>query len=77
VLGVSVRRVRALIAEKKLIAHRVGRDYAIEEQALKNVKVYGKSGRPKKETNGKRIKQKILSLYAGMTNVRAEHKRSK
>jgi hypothetical protein len=31
----------------KLPAHRVGRDYAIEEQAVKNVKVYGKPGRPK------------------------------
>ena len=54
VLGVSVRRVRALIAEKKLPAHRVGRDYAIEEKALRSVKIYGKPGRPKKQSN-KRI----------------------
>jgi hypothetical protein len=48
-LGVSVRRVRALIAEKKLVAQKLGRDYAIEEKALKNVKVYRKAGRPKKQ----------------------------
>jgi excisionase family DNA binding protein len=52
-LGVSVRRVRQLISEGKLVAHRVGRDYAIEDKALKSVKVYGKAGRPSKEsTNG-------------------------
>lgn len=49
-LGVSVRRVRALITEGKLSAHRVGRDYAIEDGALKGVKVYGKAGRPPKES---------------------------
>ena len=48
-LGVSVRRVRQLIAEGKLQAHRVGRDYAIEDKALKSVRVYGKAGRPPKE----------------------------
>lgn len=58
VLGVSVRRVRALIAEKKLIAQKVGRDYAIEEQALKSVKVYGKSGRPKKRVGKKANSEK-------------------
>lgn len=49
-LGVSVRRVRQLIAEGKLMAHRVGRDYAIEDKVLKSVKVYGKAGRPPKES---------------------------
>lgn len=47
-LGVSVRRVRALIAEGKLKAHQLGREYAIEESALAEVQTYGKSGRPKK-----------------------------
>lgn len=47
-LGVSERRVRSLITEGKLLAHKMGRDYVIEEQALKSVKVYGKSGRPRK-----------------------------
>jgi excisionase family DNA binding protein len=45
-LGVSVRRIRALITEGKLKAHQLGREYAIEEIALENVKTYGKAGRP-------------------------------
>jgi excisionase family DNA binding protein len=47
-LGVSVRRVRQLISENKLSAHRVGRDYAIEARALTRVKIYGRPGRPSK-----------------------------
>lgn len=47
-LGVSVRRVRQLIAEGKLPAHHLGRDYAIEESALSSVRTYGKPGRPAK-----------------------------
>ncbi len=47
-LGVSVRRVRQLIAEGKIAAHNLGRDYAIEESALAEVKTYGKAGRPSK-----------------------------
>src|SRR5262245_2075733 len=39
-LGVSVRRVRALIAEGALRAHQLGREYAIEESALAHVTVY-------------------------------------
>ncbi len=47
-LGISARRVLALIEEGKLIAQKVGRDYAIQENALKGVKVYGNpAGRPK------------------------------
>lgn len=49
-LGVSVRRVRALISEGTLKAHQLGREYAIEESALADVKVYGKPGRPAKQT---------------------------
>jgi excisionase family DNA binding protein len=52
-LGVSERRVRALILEGKLVAQKVGRDYAIEESALKAVKVYGKAGRPAKSVQSK------------------------
>lgn len=48
VLGVSVRRVRQLIADGKLPAKNLGRDYAIEASALESVKVYGKPGRPPK-----------------------------
>ncbi len=49
-LGVSARRVLVLIEEGKLKAQKVGRDYAIEENALEGVKVYGKAGRPPKVT---------------------------
>jgi excisionase family DNA binding protein len=48
ILGVSERRVRALITDGKLIAQKIGRDYAIEEKALRSVKVYRKPGRPPK-----------------------------
>lgn len=47
-LGISERRVRQLINEGKLEAHKLGRDYAIEESTLKTVKTYGKAGRPAK-----------------------------
>ncbi len=47
-LGISVRRVQALIEAGQLSAHKLGRDYAIEESALDSVKVYGKAGRPPK-----------------------------
>lgn len=57
-LGVSERRVRALIAEGKLIAQKVGRDYAIEESALKSVKIYGKAGRPTKSDQNKKQPKK-------------------
>lgn len=46
ILGISERRVRALIIEGRLLAQKVGRDYVIEEKAIKTVRVYGKPGRP-------------------------------
>ncbi len=52
-LGVTERRVRSMITEGKLPAHKLGRDYAIEEQLLKTVPVYGKRGRPSRETVAK------------------------
>lgn len=57
-LGVSVRRVRSLIAEGKLQAHRIGRDYAIEDGALEFVKVYGKAGRPAKVRTNEQASRK-------------------
>lgn len=45
-LGISVRRVRALIEDGTLSAHQIGREYAIEESALDAVTVYRKPGRP-------------------------------
>ena len=47
-LGISARRVRALIAEGALKAQQLGREYAIEESALARVTIYGKAGRPRK-----------------------------
>ncbi len=47
-LKVTPIRVRQLIKEGKLVAQKVGRDYAIEESALEGVKTYGKAGRPRK-----------------------------
>lgn len=52
-LGVTERRVRSMITEGKLPAHKLGRDYAIEEQLLKTVPVYCKRGRPSRETVAK------------------------
>ena len=47
-LGVSVGRIRQLIYEGKLDAVMIGRDWLINLEEIKNVKIYGKSGRPKK-----------------------------
>ena len=47
-LGVSARRVRAMIDAGTLPAHRIGREYAIEVSSLSKVKTYGKPGRPSK-----------------------------
>lgn len=47
-LRVTPIRIRQLIKEGKLVAQKVGRDYAIEESALEGVKTYGKAGRPPK-----------------------------
>ena len=56
ILGLSERRVRALIAEKKLRAHKVGRDYAIEPRNLRSIQVHGKSGRPTIQASKKSAK---------------------
>ena len=47
-LGVTAIRVRQLIAEGKIEAEQVGRDWIIQESALTSVTVYGKAGRPSK-----------------------------
>jgi len=47
-LGVSDRHIRAMIKEGKIKAVNVGGGYVIEEKELKNVKIFGKAGRPKK-----------------------------
>lgn len=58
-LGISVRRVRALIEEGTLIAHQIGREYAIEESALDNVTVYRKRGRPPAALREKAAKKSV------------------
>ena len=50
ILNLTIGRVRQLIYEGKLPAYRLGRDWLINENDLWKVKVYGKPGRPKKET---------------------------
>lgn len=45
-LGVSERRVRSLITEGKIQATKLGRDYVIDANALENVTIHGKQGRP-------------------------------
>jgi hypothetical protein len=46
-----------MIDEGKIAAHRLGRDYAIEESALEGVTIYGKAGRPPNASpaNGKTL----------------------
>ncbi|MBA3601133.1 MAG: helix-turn-helix domain-containing protein [Acidobacteria bacterium] len=50
-LGVSDRRIRAMIKEGKIKAVNVGGGYVIEESELENVKTYGKAGRPIKKNS--------------------------
>ena len=52
-LGVTVRRVQALIAAGKLPAQKFGRDYMIDEKDLKLV-ADRKVGRPKTNKTGVR-----------------------
>lgn len=55
VLGVTDRRVRAMIGAGQLPAHHLGRDYAIEEKALHRVaKIERRPGRPPKMAAGGR-----------------------
>lgn len=46
-LGVSIRRIQAMITEKSLPATKIGRDYLIKESDLSLVE-NRKVGRPKK-----------------------------
>jgi DNA (cytosine-5)-methyltransferase 1 len=55
-LGISDIRVRQLIADGKIIAQQVGRDWVIEDSALNSVTVYGKAGRPTKTESAKAAK---------------------
>jgi excisionase family DNA binding protein len=64
-LGVSVRRVRQLIAEGKLVAQNLGRDYAIEASALESVKVYGKPGRPPRDPKALSAEKSVKKATVG------------
>jgi len=59
-LGITPTRVQQLILDGKLSAEKFGRDWMIEEEALANVQVYGRPGRPPKSaspvTNGRAAK---------------------
>lgn len=61
-LGISSRRVRAMIEAGTITAHQLGHEYAIEEKALDGVTVHGKAGRPPKvqaaDTGAKRATKK-------------------
>ncbi len=48
-LNVSVRRVRQYIENNQLKAEKIGRDYMVRENELKNIQINEKAGRPKKE----------------------------
>ena len=57
-LNVTAIRVRQLIREGKLDAHRIGRDYVIAKSDLEKVKTYGKAGRPLKKVEKKNTNKK-------------------
>lgn len=52
-LGVSDRRIRAMIKDGKIKAVQIAGGYIIEESELENVKTYGKAGRPPKSEETK------------------------
>ncbi len=52
-LNVSVRRVRQYIENNQLKAEKIGRDYMVRENELKNIQINEKAGRPKKEISKK------------------------
>ena len=47
-LGISLARVKQLLAEGKIKAQKVGKQWIIQESDLDGVTVYGKAGRPPK-----------------------------
>jgi len=49
-LGVSIRRVQAMIKSGSIKADKMGRDWFIKESDLASVRVYGVAGRPEGST---------------------------
>jgi excisionase family DNA binding protein len=60
-LGISARRVRAMIAAGTLRAHHIGQEWAIEESVLAHVTVYGKPGRPPVGKKAKKAKPQTIN----------------
>jgi excisionase family DNA binding protein len=61
-LGISLARVKQLLAEGKIKAQKVGKQWIIQESALNGVTIYGKAGRPPKaETTGEKAATKRSS----------------
>ena len=50
--NVTDRHIRLLIAQEKLKADKIGRDYVIDEDDLESAVIYGKKGRPPKAKSG-------------------------
>ena len=53
-LGISVARVKQLLAKGKLKGIHVGKQWIIERAALADVRIYGKAGRPTKTDAAKK-----------------------
>lgn len=68
-LGVSARRIRAMIEAGTLVAHQIGREYAIEESALASVRTYGKPGRPPKEKTVSKKQKKPAKQTQGINGL--------
>lgn len=51
-LKVGIRQIQKLIADGRLPAEKLGRDWFIEDEDLKLVEERPKTGRPKKVKNG-------------------------
>jgi excisionase family DNA binding protein len=58
ILGISVARVKQLLAQGKLEGKHVGKQWIIERKALDAVTVYGKAGRPPKAEKKTTAKKK-------------------
>ncbi len=77
-LGVSARRVRALIDAGTLAAHQIGREYAIEESALNAVRTYGKAGRPRgKAAAANKAATRAVKATGGTPTSKAKKKGKK
>lgn len=70
ILGLSVARVKQLLAQGKLEGKHVGKQWIIERKALDSVTVYGKAGRPTKPE-----KEKAANRSQARKKARAKSER--